>query len=236
MSLELYRKIGDTITKYHTRRFRKNQLLKDFQHDIYLSLIDKNPSDTLIRRVVYLYPWSGNHKYFKLNAEGKIREVSLFHEDGSSVEFEGSLTHIDGIKSFFTVVKKNIKVEMFDGEIKYFDSVQKCANYFKVCRSAVYKRMVVSNSGRYLNRKLSNIKSIMQEYLNHNPFNGSKLAVVKVIKRETYEKTKDKYENFKFDTDRGADFNEWYTLLVNEEGSGLLVKEPYEESKSVVFP
>lgn len=73
--------------------------------------------------------------------------------------------------------------------------------------------------------KLQTIATEMREYLNHNPFNANNTVVIKVVKRETYVKNPEKYSDFLYDTDRGADINESFTLLVNENGEGLLIRE-----------
>lgn len=73
--------------------------------------------------------------------------------------------------------------------------------------------------------KFKSIVKSMQEYEPHNPFNGNNVVPVKVVKRETYEKNPGKYSEFVYDTDRGADFNEYFMLLVNEKGEGLLIRE-----------
>ena len=72
--------------------------------------------------------------------------------------------------------------------------------------------------------KLKTFAKQMSEVIPHNPFNASKVKVIKVVKKETYDKHPEKYEEFTYDTDRGADINEWYLLLVNKEGEGLLVR------------
>ncbi len=229
--IELYHKIGHYVNKYHSRRFRSEQVLKDFQHDIFLNLREKDPGDPLIARATYLFPWKS--KYFKINKDGAKREIVILNDDGGYIEFEGGVYPSEETESLPTE-KKEFKFTLFDDTNLYFDSIIQAAQYFGVCRSSLYR--FTEGRTKFTNRKLSHIKSIMREYLNHNPFSGSKLVVTKVIKRETYEKTKDKYEGFTYDTDKGADYNEWYMLLVNESGQALLIKEAYEESKNVVFP
>jgi len=65
----------------------------------------------------------------------------------------------------------------------------------------------------------------MREYEPHNPFNGNRAKVLKTIKRSTYEKSKDHYSEFVYNTDNWADANEYYTLLTNDKAQGLLILE-----------
>lgn len=65
----------------------------------------------------------------------------------------------------------------------------------------------------------------MSEYLLHNPFNGNNTPIVKVVKKQTFLKNAAKYAEFTYDTDNGADENDFYTLLVNSKGEGLLIRE-----------
>lgn len=85
---------------------------------------------------------------------------------------------------------------------------------------------ITVSSTKYYKKKIKEIAQQMREYQPHNPFNGSNISVTKVIKRETYDKNPDKYSEFKEE----AVANEWYQLLVNAEGVGLLIKEDYKES------
>jgi DNA-directed RNA polymerase specialized sigma24 family protein len=83
--------------------------------------------------------------------------------------------------------------------------------------------------------KLETIANEMREYEPHNPFNGNSTVVIKVVKRDTYNKNPDKYAEFVYDTDRGADSNEWFMLLVNSEAKGLLIREDYKESQHTKY-
>jgi len=76
----------------------------------------------------------------------------------------------------------------------------------------------------YYRKKIRTIAQSMREYQPHNPFNGSKILVTKVVKRVTYDKNPEKYIEFKSDHEE-SDYNEWFTLHVNDKNEGLLIRE-----------
>jgi len=62
---------------------------------------------------------------------------------------------------------------------------------------------------------------------NYNPFNGSRVVVEKSILSTTYAKQKEKYSEYEYNTDNGADYNEFYILLTHKTkgiNGGLLIK------------
>lgn len=83
-------------------------------------------------------------------------------------------------------------------------------------------------SGDSLPDVLKQLKELGYEKVNmqegFNPFVGSQVQVVKRIKQETYEKQPEKYSDFTYDSELGADYNEFYKLLVNSDGEGLLIR------------
>jgi DNA-directed RNA polymerase specialized sigma24 family protein len=83
---------------------------------------------------------------------------------------------------------------------------------------------IVKRSNPIIGKALQNIKKQMM-HLKLNPFNGSKVKVVKKISRKTYEANADQYQDF----EKGDEFleNEYYTLLTSKENpkEGLLIKE-----------
>jgi hypothetical protein len=84
---------------------------------------------------------------------------------------------------------------------------------------------VSEQSVSYYKNKIRTIAQSMREYQPHNPFNGNNLPVLKVVTRKNYDKNIEKYKDFKNDSDLGADYNESYTLLVNDLKQGLLIRE-----------
>lgn len=71
---------------------------------------------------------------------------------------------------------------------------------------------------------LKRIKKVMKETL-LNPFNCSRVKVIKKISRKTYEANKDEYANYEFG--EYAEHNEYYELLTdkNNPKEGILIKE-----------
>lgn len=60
----------------------------------------------------------------------------------------------------------------------------------------------------------------------NSPLNGDRKIMKAKITRKHYEQHKeDKYSGFVYDTERGSDFNEFYKILVNDEGEYLLIRE-----------
>jgi phosphosulfolactate synthase (CoM biosynthesis protein A) len=106
------------------------------------------------------------------------------------------------MNTIFTVRKCGTKVEAFDEEV-----------------------MVSGDSIEDILRQLQELgyeKVNMQE--GFNPFVGSKVQVVKRVKQETYDKQPEKYQDFSYNTELGADYNEFYKLLVDKDGKGLLIR------------
>jgi DNA-directed RNA polymerase specialized sigma24 family protein len=64
-------------------------------------------------------------------------------------------------------------------------------------------------------------------YNNYNPFNASRVRVCKTILSNTYRVHKEKYSDYEYNTDNGADYNEFYVLLTHKElgkEDGLLIR------------
>jgi hypothetical protein len=59
----------------------------------------------------------------------------------------------------------------------------------------------------------------------NSPFNGSNIKMKAKITRKHYEQHPDKYRGFVYDPERGSDYNEFYKVLVNDEGEFLLIRE-----------
>jgi len=83
-------------------------------------------------------------------------------------------------------------------------------------------------SGDSIQDVLQQLKALGFEKVNMqegwNPLRTSTVEVIKRVKQETYDKNPDKYSEFSYDVDNGADYNEFYKLLVNKEGKGLLIR------------
>ena len=58
-----------------------------------------------------------------------------------------------------------------------------------------------------------------------SPFAASNTKITIKVTRKYYDRHPEKYEGFVYDTERGCDENEYFKILVNEEGEYLLVKE-----------
>jgi hypothetical protein len=64
-----------------------------------------------------------------------------------------------------------------------------------------------------------------------NPFTGEQITARKITRRH-HDLHPDKFTDFVFDTDKGADSNEYYQLLVNtSDQTFLLIKEPEKDYK-----
>lgn len=83
---------------------------------------------------------------------------------------------------------------------------------------------IVKRTNPVISRAIKRIKKHMT-HLKLNPFNGSKVTVVKKISRKTYESNPEQYLEF----EKGDQFmdNEYYTLLTSKNNpmEGLLIKE-----------
>lgn len=101
-------------------------------------------------------------------------------------------------------------------------SVRKCGTKVEAFTEEVWV------SGDSIQDVLKQLQELGYEKVNmqegFNPFVGSKVQVVKRVKQETYEKHPEKYSDFTYNSDLGADYNEFYRLLVNSEGDGLLIR------------
>lgn len=72
----------------------------------------------------------------------------------------------------------------------------------------------------YYKKKIKSIINDMQ-----SPFAGDKIKISKKITRKTYEENKEKYGDYKYDPEKGCDFNEFFMTMVGPNGDYLLIKE-----------
>lgn len=83
---------------------------------------------------------------------------------------------------------------------------------------------IMGRSNPIITRSIKNIKNKMSNAL-LNPFNGSRVKVVKRVFRKTYDANPDHYSDY----EKGEEFleNEYYTLLTSKSNpkEGLLIKE-----------
>lgn len=227
-SLELYKKIGQYLRKYN-RFYISRSLLKDYQHDLFLSLDGRdfdNPDAKINDACFRKTNFKKSDIYNKLNRDGEKREYVILNSEGEpqdvSISYDKDF-ELEVVKEETSIHhnSKSIIVKFVNNEEREYKGITELGKELSVSRSAIYK--FINNGGntdRYTNRKLSHIKSI-EPMSFKNPFNGNKLVVKKTLS-ETEWKREDQTE---FELD---DYNEYYLMyrhILSNEGWLVKLKE-----------
>ena len=87
--IELYKEIGLWVKSFHFRSFYRQNLLRDFQNDIWIRLHTKqNINRQYIKKVCYYYPLEAIRTlYYKKDRSWVSREVVILGEEGDYKEF-----------------------------------------------------------------------------------------------------------------------------------------------------
>lgn len=168
--IELYREIGTWLNRYHNRRWRGTGLLKDFQHDLWFILKDKQERTlSYIQKNCWLYPANAvRYKYYKRQADFTSREVVLIDEDqqpltdfaDNSFNPEYEFPPVAKAKRKHHKDTKRLKVTYRNGDHEVYDSAVVLAESLGVHKNSIYSLIRKPPSERFTKRKLSHIKLI----------------------------------------------------------------------------
>jgi DNA-directed RNA polymerase specialized sigma24 family protein len=117
---------------------------------------------------------------------------------------------------------------------RMFDDTENIVNlrYQGYSNKEIQEKLNISSTT--IKKYMTNLQEIVKEsgefetkqYIEtYNPFAANKVVVTKTISSKTYDAHKERYDEYEYDTDNGADHNEYYKLLVHKEkGTGLLIR------------
>lgn len=169
--IDLYREIGTWLNRYHRRKWAYTGLLKDFQHDLWILLINKEQTTlSYIKQHCFHYPINAmRHNYYKRKKEDFSPLEVVLLEDGVPVtDFEDNSFNPE--YEFPPVVKKTklrkhkdarrVRITYLNGESEEYDSVAILADHLGVHRNSVRRQIKIPTAQRFTKRKMSHIKII----------------------------------------------------------------------------
>lgn len=166
--IELYREIGLWIRAFHTRDFYYSQLLKDFQHDIFIKLRGKELNREYVKIVCRYHPWELMKNRYGRRMKSHCEFVPLDNEGDPYLEFADNSFNPEyefppppKPKLKHHKDTRRLRVTYRNGEEEEFDSVKELAEdlNFKEHRT-LYRYIGKPLSERFTKRKMSHIKII----------------------------------------------------------------------------
>lgn len=174
--IELYQEIGWWIRAFHARNYFHYDLLKDFQHDIFLKLWGKTDMNREYIKVTCKYgPWqlmrSRYAKRMKMYREVVLvdseKEPLLDFPDSSYIpDFE--FPPVTKVKKPSHADARKVIVHYLNNTSEIFDSVRIAADALGIKTRVLYSRIGKPSAGRFTKRKLSHIK-IINYYVDKQP-------------------------------------------------------------------
>jgi hypothetical protein len=169
--IELYQEVGKWINRYHRFDWFYTGLLKDFQHDLWLLIREKeNANISYIKQRCYHYPlYAIQHKYYNRAKDFSQREVVLLNDEGGYVEFaadpfipfEFEVKATKPVSKYRKNHKSNpVVVTYITGAQQVFNSNKELAEHLGVGVAQVWRKIGKPFCQRFTNRKMSGIQSI----------------------------------------------------------------------------
>ncbi|HYG02039.1 MAG TPA: hypothetical protein VD927_06305 [Chryseosolibacter sp.] len=180
--IELYNEIGKWINRFHRRDWYYTGLLKDFQHDLWERIRDKEQVNTsYIKQRCYYYPLSAiTYLYYKRNRDFSPKEVVILDENGGYVDIPDYPFTVEleipvrKINRRTRVNQKKVTVLFVNGDRREFDCVKDLADELKVNTQTIYHRIGKPLAQRFHTRKMSHVKQI--DYADNQPLYGEQVS------------------------------------------------------------
>lgn len=194
---------------------QKNENL--FEHSAFrIARIIKNVNGNKISKVSWYWRGEISRKQFSSNV---VSKVAVEHNEESTSESLLSTWGMDFPKQQF---ESQEVVDWIKNGLSEFDRAVLDLKIEGYNNREIEK--IMGRSNPIITRSVKNIKNKMSGAL-LNPFNGSRVKVVKRVFRKTYDANPEHYNEY----EKGEEFleNEYYTLLTSKSNpkEGLLIKE-----------
>jgi hypothetical protein len=170
--IEKYKAIGEWVDIFHKRNFYSTGLVKDFKHDIWLKLVNRNDINlAYIKETCKYYPrYAIQHVYYKRTSrgEGKVpREVVLLNEEGGYVDFPDYPFEVELTYPKIKSIKRNGKNHLTNEEVLQIRDRLRLNQF--TTKAALAKEFSITYNclcGIQSGRSYKNLRRLRVHYLN----------------------------------------------------------------------